>query len=313
MTVNGSVFLEKRKRSVRSLLCLLAAFFFLFAGVGCRTETVSRTESAEILVTVPPLSGLVHAVAGDTCRVVVLVPPGKEPETFMPTPSQMREIARCGVFFRVGLPVEASIVGRLASLNPRLRVVNLAEKLPVAAESAEAVELSGSDEDAAHRHAHGGTDPHVWMSPSNLEAMAAVIEETLSEIRPENASRYRDGADRFQKAAEALKERVAERLAPLRNRTLYVFHPAYGYYCAEFGFRQVAVEAGGKSPKSKDFVELIRRLREENAAKIFVQPQFSRTAAEKIASELNLNIEVHSPLGEDPLANIETLTEALAR
>ena len=43
------------------------------------------------------------------------------------------------------------------------------------------------------------------------------------------------------------------------------------------------------------------------------QPQFSRTAAEKIASELNLNIEVHSPLGEDPLANIETLTEALAR
>ena len=80
-----------------------------------------------------------------------------------------------------------------------------------------------------------------------------------------------------------------------------------------FGLRQMAVEAGGKSPKSKDFVELIRRLREENAAKIFVQPQFSRSAAEKIALELNLNIEVHSPLEEDPLENIETLTEALTR
>ena len=312
--MSGAIFLGERSRPVWFRpFCLLAAFLFLFAGVGCRRETVPRSESAAILVTVPPLSGLVRAVAGDTCRVVVLVPPGKEPETFMPTPSQMREITRCGVFFRVGLPVEESIVVRLASLNPRLRVVNLAETLPVTAASAEEVELSGPDGDATHHHSHDGIDPHVWMSPSNLETMAAVVERTLSEIDPENAPLYREGAGRFEKSAKALKERVAERLAPLRNRTLYVFHPAYGYYCAEFGFRQVAVEAGGKSPKSKDFVELVRRLREENASKIFVQPQFSRTAAEKLASELKLNIEVHSPLEEDPLENIETLTEALAR
>ncbi len=309
----GTVFFEEKDRAVWSFLCLLAAFLFLFAGAGCRTETESPSKSVDVLVTVPPLSGLVRAVAGDSCRVVVLVPPGKEPETFMPTPSQMREIIRCGVFFRVGLPVEESIVGRLTSLNPSLRAVNLAETLPITAESALEVELSGPDGDTAHHHSHDGIDPHVWMSPSNLEAMAAIVEKTLSDLNPENASLYRDGADRFKKSAKVLKERVAERLAPLRNRTLYVFHPAYGYYCAEFGFRQVAVEAGGKSPKSKDFVELVRRLREENASKIFVQPQFSRSAAEKIASELNLNIEVHSPLEEDPLENIETLTEALAR
>ena len=224
----------------------------------------------------------------------------------------MREIARCGVFFRVGLPVEESIVGRLTSLNPRLCVVNLAEELPVASEMAEEVELSGSDAEG-NAHHHGGIDPHVWMSPSNLAGMASVVEKTLAFLCPENASLYRERTARFRQAAETLKQRTAERLAPLRNRTIYVFHPAYGYYCAEFGLRQRAVEAGGKSPKSKDFVELIRRLREEHAETIFVQPQFSRTAVEKIASELKLNIEVHSPLQEDPLENIETLTDALLR
>ena len=297
----------------RAFRFLLPALFFLFAFGGCRPAPEPDSDRAEILVTVPPLSGLVHAVAGDTCSVVVLVPPGKEPETFMPTPSQMREIARCGVFFRVGLPVEESIVGRLSSLNPRLRVVNLAQRLPVAAESAEEIELTEPNgEDGAHPH-HDGIDPHVWMSPSNLEEMAAVVEKTLSGLFPENAPLYHEQTLRFSRDAEALKESTAERLASLRNRTLYVFHPAYGYYCAEFGLRQAAVEAGGKSPKSKDFVELIRRLREENAEKIFVQPQFSRTAVEKVASELNLNIEVHSPLETDPLKNIETLTDALQR
>ena len=301
------------RRGRRAFRFLLPALFFLFAFGGCRPAPEPDSGRAEILVTVPPLSGLVHAVAGDTCNVVVLVPPGKEPETFMPTPSQMREIARCGVFFRVGLPVEESIVGRLSSLNPRLRVVNLAERLPVAAESAEEIELTAPNgEDGAHPH-HDGIDPHVWMSPSNLEEMAAVVEKTLSGLFPENAPLYHQRTLRFSRDAEALKVSTAERLASLRNRTLYVFHPAYGYYCAEFGLRQAAVEAGGKSPKSKDFVELIRRLREENAEKIFVQPQFSRTAVEKVASELNLNIEVHSPLETDPLKNIETLTDALQR
>lgn len=297
-----------------AFFALLAALFMFVPFCGCRTEPPSDSGRAEILVTVPPLAGLVHAVAGETCRVTVLVPPGKEPETFMPTPSQMREITRCGVFFRVGLPVEEAIAGRLKSLNPHLRIVDLSRGLPIAAEETEEIGHSGLDADSDEQHSHHeGIDPHVWMSPTNLEAMADAVGETLAGLFPENASRYAEGTERFKESAEALKRSAAERLAPLASRTLCVFHPAYGYYCAEFGLRQMAVEAGGKSPKSKDFVELIRRLREENAAKIFVQPQFSRSAAEKIALELNLNIEVHSPLEEDPLENIETLTEALTR
>ncbi len=301
-------------RALRTDLFLLLIFISLFSGGGCR-EHVERTSGPlSVLVTVPPLAGLVHAVAGETCRTVVLVPPGKEPETFMPTPSQMREIARCGVFFTVGLPVEESLAGRLTSLNPQLRIVDLRRRLPIEAEEPE--EEASHEPDEPHEHGghhHDGIDPHVWMSPSNLETMASVIEETLAALEPENAPLYRERTVRFSEAAESLKREASEKLSGLSSRTLYVFHPAYGYFCAEFGLEQRAVEAGGKAPKSKDFVELVRRLREEHAEKIFVQPEFSRTAVDKMASQLDVRIEVHSPLGEDPLGNIRSLTEALAR
>ena len=279
--------------------------------LGCRREVSAPYNGFSVLVTVQPIAGLVRAVGGDTCHVVVLVPPGEEPETFMPTPSEMKEITRCGIFFRVGLPAEESLAHRLRSLNPSLRVVDLNRDLPIVPEPLEENnEQEGPDDSDEHCH---GVDPHVWMSPSNLIVMAKRVEETLSETIPENADLYRAEGTRFRETAEKLRHETAERLSGLSERTLYVFHPAYGHYCAEFGLRQMAVEAGGKAPKSKDFVRLIQRLREEKAQKIFVQPQFSRTSVDKISEALHLNIEVHSPLEEDPLENIRTLTDALLR
>lgn len=292
---------------------LLGTLALFLSSAGCRPGAPAPSEEQSVLVTVPPIAGLVRAVAGDTCRVVILVPPGKEPETFAPTPSEMREIALCSLFFRIGLPSEEPVLSRLTSLNPKLRTVDLSKGLPIDVGTEEADEREEGAEPERDGHHHGGTDPHVWMSPSNLEAMAKKVEQTFSEILPENRALYQERAGRFIEAAETLKRETAEKLGGNPNPVLYVFHPAYAYYCTEFGWRQRAVEAGGKSPKSKEFVELVRQLRQENAETIFIQPEFSRTAVEKLAAELNLNIEVHSPLGEDPLENIRTLTDALAR
>ncbi|MDO5829323.1 MAG: zinc ABC transporter substrate-binding protein, partial [Methanocorpusculum sp.] len=82
-------------------------------------------------MTVAPVAGLVKNVAGDLIPVTVLVPAGKEPETFMPTPSEMLEIAGCTLFFRVGLSSEDAVLERLKSINPNLRIVDLRDNLPV--------------------------------------------------------------------------------------------------------------------------------------------------------------------------------------
>lgn len=271
-------------------------------------------EPDRILVTVAPISGLVRSVAGDAFPITVLVPAGKEPETFNPTPSEMREIARCALFFRVGLPSEDAVLERLQSLNPRLRVIDLRENLPQLAltEPEEDAEDAHHDK-AEHHHHHGGIDPHIWMNLKNLGVMAGTAANALAEFNPAGAEGYRGNAAQFQKRCEELHREISEKLANLPNRAIYVFHPAYGWYAEEFGLQQHAVEAGGKTPKSKDLVDLIKRLREEKAEKIFVQPEFSRSAAETIADSLELNIEVHSPLGEDPLENITSLTDALLR
>lgn len=322
----------------RLLLILLATLG------GCAPSAVvappdNRSETA-VLVTVPPIADLVRRVAGDSASVSILVPAGKEPETFAPSPSDVMKIANCDFFFRVGLATETPLLKRLKSVNPKMKIVDLRENLPrldkippvaVASPDEKTSDHDPHDGEREHDHpasddphhpdhapghhdcADDGIDPHIWMSPSNLIFMATIIERELSSKNPEKAEKYRTNSDRFRREVKTLQSETVDRLAPVTSRTLYVFHPAYGYYCQEFGLEQRAIEAGGKSPKSKDLVELIRKIQEEKADKIFVQPEFNQTAVQKIAEAVSISVAVHSPLGEDCLKNIRELTDRIVQ
>jgi len=46
------------------------------------------------------------------------------------------------------------------------------------------------EHDDNHGHDHSAGDPHVWLSPENAIAWLSVIAEELSELDPENTSKY---------------------------------------------------------------------------------------------------------------------------
>ena len=56
--------------------------------------------------------------------------------------------------------------------------------------------------------------------------------------------------------AKRLEELRAE-LAPLAGRGFLVFHPAWGYLCADYGLRQVSIQREGKEPADRQLTELI--------------------------------------------------------
>ncbi len=293
--------------------CGLLGTLLLFVGCGPdpsdSTQGAGKGERVVVLVPVAPVGGLVERIGGDQVLVKTLVPAGKEPETFSPTPADLLPISDARFFFRVGLPPEEVLVGRLKTISPTMEVVDLREGLPIVSESGE-----GSH----HHHDHGedhhddeGIDPHLWMSPANLIRMGRIVTDQLVSLFPEQKEVFETNFEDFRREAEALQKEVSESLSTLTNRTIYVFHPAYGYYCQEFHLRQFAIEAGGKSPKTKDLVELIRRIREEKAPVIFVQPEFSRTAVDKISETTGARILTHSPLSSDPLQSIRELTEGI--
>jgi zinc transport system substrate-binding protein len=85
-------------------------------------------------------------------------------------------------------------------------------------------------------------------------------------------------------------------LAPHRGERFFVFHPAWGYLADAAGLVQVAVEHDQKAPGAHRLAQLVTFAKEAGVRAIFVQPQYDRSAARVVASEIGADLVVLDPL-----------------
>jgi len=69
----------------------------------------------------------------------------------------------------------------------------------------------------------------------------------------------------------------------------------------------------GKAPKGKELSRIIKLAKKEGIKKIFVQPQFDRNAADKIASVINGRVISIDPLAYNYIDNMENIAQTIAR
>ena len=55
-------------------------------------------EKIGVVTTIHPLGEFIEAIGGDKVAVTVMVPPGSEPHTYEPSPSQMRQVAQAKIY-----------------------------------------------------------------------------------------------------------------------------------------------------------------------------------------------------------------------
>jgi zinc transport system substrate-binding protein len=102
-----------------------------------------------------------------------------------------------------------------------------------------------------------------------------------------------------------LDQYIQAKLKNMPSHTFLVFHPAWGYFARQYGLEQIAIEKEGKEPGPQDLAKTISLAREKGIKLVIVQPQFSKSQAQMIASELGAKIIVLDPLAEDYLDNME--------
>ena len=141
--------------------------------VGCAERKVVVENRA--VVTIAPLKPLVESILGDDFEVSVLVPLGASPETFEPTPKQLREVESARFVFGTGLrEFEQELLKRIARNE---QIINLSQGIELIAGTcshAHHVHTAECKHDHHAHHAHG-VDPHIWCSPKSLGKMAENI------------------------------------------------------------------------------------------------------------------------------------------
>jgi len=284
---------------------LIFGFIFLTGLSGAQTEA---NKKATIFVSIPPLVFFAEYIGGNDFNIKTLIGPGQSPETFEITPRQFAAFADADLFFTVGVPFEKQLVGKIENSFKNLRIIDTQKGI-----------------DLVHMepgHHHGGNenesgeendeiDPHTWLDPSLAKIIALNIYKALSETVPERKVIYLERLNKLNTALDSLRVDLGEQLAPYKNRTFYVFHPAFGYFANAFGLKQVAVETGGKEPGAQQLAGLITQIKKEDIEILFVQPQFSEKSARTIADAVGAKIVPIDPLSSDYINNLKEITRQL--
>lgn len=255
-----------------------------------------------VYVSIPPQAFLVEWLVEDSSEVGILLPPGASPATYEPTPKQMAALDRSELYLQIGAPFEAPVLAKISELMPDLRIIDCRAGVEL--------EPIGSD---GHDHGFGLLDPHIWLDPQRMKTIAETTAKALQALFPKDSPAIEDRLAKLHKALDETDMRVGDALGPLAGRTLLVFHPAYGYFTRRYGLIQKAVEVDGKDPSARRLATVVDEIRQQPVPALFIQPQFSRSAAERIAKALDCQLVELDPLAGDYLTNLETMAARIVR
>jgi zinc transport system substrate-binding protein len=269
-----------------------------------------------IAVSIMPQAYFAGRIGGSLAEIMVLAGPGQNPHSYEPTPRQFSELSRAAVWVLSGTEFEISLRAKIESLFPSLPIVD--GTVGVRFRSLEAHGHEGEGEEDGNLGSSGGEasmerDRHTWLGLEPARIMAFHIRDALCAADGANAAIYRENCEALVRDMEDAFGGLRRELAPLRGKTVFVYHPAFGYFLDEFGIIQEAVETGGKEPTPRILGQLIEKARAEKVKVIFVQAQFPSEAARTAANAAGAELVSLDPLAADWLSNIRTMGEALKR
>lgn len=260
-----------------------------------------------VFVSILPEVDFVRRIGGSRVRVFPLVLPGQSPATYAPTPQQMAALSQANLYFRIGVPFENKLIPKLQQTIPELLISDLRSGIKRIRRQSE----TGQRHDS---HGHGaGDDPHIWLDPTLVSQMATGIRDALIAIDPGGTDVYRQNCIKFQTQLHELNQQLLQTLQPLHGQTIYVFHPAYAYFCRAYGLKQHPIAPGGKIPGGRHLADFIDQARRDQVKIIFIQPQFSKKTAATIAQAIGATLVPMDPLAEDYLKNMTSIGENIKR
>lgn len=270
------------------------------------SSRVAPENRVDVVVVVPPQAYVVERIGGLLVNVTTMLPPGRDPHTYLPKPRELERIAGADVVFTVDVPLAMRVLDKLETTDGPLRVDH--------AEGVERRSADGEHDHAGHDHAHdhGDSDPHVWMSPGNLAIMARNTARVLSQIDPDNAAVYKTNLAQLEQDLVGLDQQIERILKPYKGKAFYVYHPAFGYFGDAYGLKQKAVEVGGDEPSAAELRQLMVQARIDGVKAIFVQEQFSRKGADIVAEKIGARVVPLDPLDINVPDNLLTIARAIA-
>jgi zinc transport system substrate-binding protein len=296
---------------------LLAALLLLAAcapGTAAGSDTGAGTDDRlAVAASFYPLQFVAQRVGGEHVRVRSLTKPGVEPHDLELTPRDVAALSR------------SDAVLFLKGFQPAVDQAVAADGPPLVVDAAPTARLdlhyTPLEDGLPQRRAAGSTDPHFWLDPTRLAAVAATFAAELQRTDPGHAAAYRANLAALTRDLGALDRQLRTGLSRCAGTELVTSHTAFGYLAARYGMHQVGIV--GLSPDAEpDPGQLARAdafVREHHVRTIYYETLVSPAVARTVAAETGARVSVLDPLeglddssaGSDYLEVMRSNLEAL--
>lgn len=244
-----------------------------------------QAPAGRIAVSTPIFADIVANVAGDRFDVYSVMPASADPHTYEASPQDMVAVSRSRSFIYMGANLEPFIdagAWRRAVRDAGIPELRLADRLS----------LIATDQVVDHGdHVHDlrDGDPHVWLDPLMVVAMVDVIAAHLAELDPAGTDAYLANGAAYRTTLLDLDRELEAGLSriPSERRKLVVFHDAYRYFAARYGFEVIGyvLKSPGREPSAQEIAELHTTVDQAGVTVIFREPQFNAIVLDRIAQD----------------------------
>lgn len=232
-----------------------------------------------VLATTSVIAEFAAAIAADDATVLTLVPAGVDLHAYDPPVSAAREIVRADVLLVNGCNLEQNLLDAI--------VLNRSGDSLLAAVSATAAELQREGVEGVAR---ASCDPHRWLDVARAVQYAQAIGVALATADPAHAGGYAERTGTLVAELASLDGELRQTLdaVPPEQRRIVVFHDAFAYFAASYGFElsaSVLPSGSGQDPSAGAVAAVVELVRQSAVPAVFHEPQFPSRVLELVAEE----------------------------
>jgi len=283
-----------------TIIFMAIVFFGLFYPLIPARVCLATEKKLQVVTSLFPLQEMARAVGGERVNVDLLLPPGAEPHSWEPKPSDIIILTKADIFIYLGAGMEPWVQNILHGINhginrSSLKVVEASQGLATIKNREE----TDDDEKGHHDdgHQHGPMDPHLWLDFSYDQIIVSKIAKAFSELDPAGKDIYTQNASQYQKKLAQLDRHYEEGLKGCQNRKIFFGgHSAFAYLAKRYHLEQVPLYgvSPDAEPSPKILAQTIDLARNLKIKTIFfeelVNDRLARVLAEEVgAGTLALN------------------------
>lgn len=285
------------KKTIGVILVIFAILTVSACSQNTGNEGKEHSEEKPIIaVSIVPQKTWVEAVVEDFAEVSVMIPPGKSPANYAPSPKELQQFSDASIYFTIGVPTESvNVLTKADDINPDMKIVHLEKK---AAERYQERQFSS-----------GRRDQHIWLSPKRAQVMVQEIADVLSEAYPEEKDRFQKNAATYIEEIAAVDKEIKTILSDMETKKFIVYHPAFGYFADDYGLEMVAIEQDGKAATPERRQEIVDIAKQEDIKVVFYQAEIDGSQSKSIAEEIEGKTVQIVPLAPDYVENLRAMAE----